>query len=258
MKRVLALPAVALLLVSATACSSPEVVAEAAITQASTGERIALQDLPIRLLPYDRDAIFDSLEAAHPTPEPPIPADLLQQQQAVVEAQAAHSQAEGRWATLRDSLRTLSERTQQMQRQNLRGTPQYRQAFEAFNRLAAEEERVRAASEQAFQRFDQLQKATISRADSVRVAREAWADEAFRDFQQIVDARLEAMGREELADTTNAAGLASFRAPEGQWWVYARYTLPYEELYWNVPLEVSGDSTHITLTEENAQRRPVL
>jgi hypothetical protein len=257
MKRVLALPAVVLLLGS-VACSSPEVVAEAAIVQEGTGERLALQDLPIRLLPYDRDAIFDSLEAAHPTPEPPTPPDLLQQQRAVIEAQEAHSVAEARWATVRDSLRTLSERTQQMQRQGLRGTPQYRVAFEAFDRLAAEEERVQQAAEAAFTRFTSLQEASIARADSVRVVQEAWAEEAFRDFQTIVDARLEAMGREEFADTTGAAGMAAFRVPEGQWWVYARYTLPYEELYWNEPIEVAGDSTHILLSEENAERRPVL
>jgi hypothetical protein len=257
MKRVLALPAVVLLLGS-VACSSPEVVAEAAITQQSTGERLALQDLPIRLLPYDRDAIFDSLQAAHPTPEPPIPPDLLQQRQAVVAAQEAHAQAEARWGTLRDSLRTLSDRTTQLQRQGLRGTPQYRVAFEAFDRLAAEEERVKQTMDQAFARFTTLQEASIARADSVRVAREAWADEAFRDFQTIVDARLETMGLEEFADTTGAAGTAVFRVPEGQWWVYGRYTLPYEELYWNEPIEVSGDSTHIQLSEENADRRPVL
>ena len=64
------------------------------------------------------------------------------------------------------------------------------------------------------------------------------------------------MGREEMADTTTAAGSTLFRTSEGQWWVYARYTLPNEELYWNEPIEVSGDSTHILLTEENAERRP--
>lgn len=257
MKRVLALPAVVLLLGTA-ACSSPEVVAEAAIVQESTGETIALQDLPIRLLPYDRDALFDSLEAAYGTPEPPIPPDLLQARQAVLEAQEAHSQAEARWGTVRDSLRTLSERTQQMGQRGLRGTPQYLQAFEAFNRLEPEEARVKQQADQAFARFTELQEATIARSDSLRVAREAWADEAFRDFQSIVEAKLETSGREELADTTNAAGVAVFRAPEGQWWVYARYTLPYEELYWNEPIEVSGDSTYIRLNEENAERRPDL
>lgn len=257
MKRVLALPAVVLLLGTA-ACSSPEVVAEAAIVQESTGETVALQDLPIRLLPYDRDAIFDSLEAASPTPEPQIPPDLLQQRQAVIEAQQEHSVAEARWASLRDSLVTLSERTTQMGQQGLRNTPQYRQAFEAFTRLEGEEARVKQEADAAFARFSELQAATIARQDSVRVVRETWAEEAFRDFQDVVEAKLEASGREELADTTNAAGVAVFPARNGQWWVYGRYALPYEELYWNEPIEVTGDSTYIRLNEENAELRPVL
>lgn len=256
MKRVLALPAVVLLL-GTVACSRPEVVAEAVINEGPTGEPLVLQDLPVRLLPYDRDAIFDSLEAAAATPEPPIPPAFLQQQQAVIEAQEAHAQAEARWGTVRDSLRTLSQRTTQMQQQGLRGTPQYRQAFEQFNRLEQEEARVKRQSDEAFARFTQLQEATIGRADSLRVARETWAESAFRDFQSIVEAKLEQSRREEFADTTNAAGIARFRAPEGRWWVYARYTLPYEELYWNIPIEVSGDSTHLRLSEENAEKRPV-
>ena len=256
MKRVLALPAAALLLGS-TACSTPEVVVEAAIVQESTGETRALADLPIRLLPYDRDAVFDSLEAAAATPEPPIPADLLAAQQTVREAQEAHSQAEARWQTVRDSLRVLSEATQRLSQQNLRGTPQYQQAYNAFNALDPQEGQLRAQAEAAFDRFTSLQEATIERADSVRVVREVWADEAFRDFQEVVDAHLARSGREELADTTNAAGVANFRAPAGQWWVYARYTLPYEELYWNLPVEVTGDGAQVQLTAENAERRPV-
>ena len=42
---------------------------------------------------------------------------------------------------------------------------------------------------------------------------------------------------------TDAQGIARFNVPEGRGWVYGRYTLPYEELYWNVPLELTGDST---------------
>lgn len=256
MKRVLALPAAALLLGS-TACSSPEVVVEAAIVQESTGETRALADLPIRLLPYDRDAVFDSLEAAAATPEPPIPADLLAAQETVREAQEAHSLAEARWQTARDSLRVLSEATQRMSQQGLRGTPQYQQAFDAFGVIDAQVGQLESQAQAAFTRFTSLQEATIERADSVRVVREAWADEAFRDFQDVIDAHLLRTGREEFADTTNAAGVANFRAPAGQWWIYARYTLPYEELYWNLPLQVTGDGAQVQLSGENAERRPV-
>jgi hypothetical protein len=52
--------------------------------------------------------------------------------------------------------------------------------------------------------------------------------------------------------------MARFRLPEGRWWVYIRYMLPYEELYWNVPIEVTGDSTYIGLSRDNAEVRPIL
>src|SRR5690606_32413045 len=181
MKRVLALPA-AVLLLGTAACSSPQGVVEAAITQESTGETLPLKDRPIRLLPYDRDAIFVPLEAAHPTPEPPIPPELRQAQQEVMAAQEAHAAAEARWGLVRDSLRAISQATERMSAQGLRGTPQYLQAFESFDRLEAEEARVKREMDAAFERFTQLQEATIFRMDSIRVARETWAEEAFRDF----------------------------------------------------------------------------
>jgi hypothetical protein len=256
MKRFLVL--VALLAPLAAACGQPQVVAEAAIAAEGTGERLALGDLPIRLLPYDRDAIFDSLAAEYPEPEPPIPPEILAQQQQVQEAQTQWRVAEERWAAVRDSLRTLSERLTQMQNQGLRGTPQYAQAFESFGTLEGEERQVNQQMQQAFARFDQLQQQTLAVTDSIQVQQDMWAEEAFADFNTVVAERLRVTGREEYADTTNAQGAASFRVPEGQWWVYGRYTLPYEELYWNVPIEVTGDSTHIVLDRENAESRPVL
>ncbi|HUE96131.1 MAG TPA: hypothetical protein VMN39_05700 [Longimicrobiaceae bacterium] len=257
MKRFLVLVAILAPMVVA-ACGNPEVIAEAAITDETTGERLALSDVPIRLLPYDRDAIFDSLQAAYPEPEPPIPPEILAQQEAVQDAQTAWRAAEERWAAVRDSLRTLSDQMTQMQNQGLRGTPQYAQAFARFGQLEQREAQVRQAMEQSFARFDQLQQQTLTAADSIRVVRDIWAEEAFADFGRTVVAKLQESRREEYADTTNAQGIARFNVPAGRWWVYGRYTLPYEELYWNVPVEVSDDSTHVQLNRENAEVRPVL
>lgn len=256
MKRFLALLSVVVPLGMA-ACSQPEVVVEAVLPQEGGAEPLRLADLPVRLLPYDRDAIFDSLETAFGEPEPQIPPEILAAQEQVQQAQTQWRTAEERWNTVRDSLRTLSERTQSLASQGLRGTPQYQQAFQQFGRLEGEERTVKQRMDQAFARFDQLQRATLSQVDSIRVVREAWAERAFADYDRVVEARLTALDMEEMADTTVASGFASFRVPAGRYWVYARYTLPYEELYWNVPVEVSGDSTHITLSPENAQRRPV-
>jgi hypothetical protein len=247
----------ALVPLALAACGNPQVVVEASYAGEGAAERRVLADLPVRLLPYDRDAIFDSLEAAYTEPEPAIPPEVLRQQQVVQEAQANWRRAEERWIVVRDSLRTLSDGLQRMQQQGLRGTPQYRQAFEQFGRLDGEEDRVKAEMDQAFGRFDQLQRAALAQADSIRVVREAWAERAFADFDRVVADRLRQTGREEVVDTTNANGVSRVRVPSGRWWVYARYTLPFQELYWNLPVEVSGDSTGVVLSEQNAEVRPV-
>jgi hypothetical protein len=258
MKRFLVLLSTAAPLVLLAACGQPQLTVEAAIPTEGDGGMLTLRDLPVRLLPYDRDAIFDSLERAAAEPEPAIPPEILAQQQAVHDAQTEWRQSEERWNTVRDSLRNFAQSMQTMEQQGLRATPQYRQAFEGFGRLEAEERQVKQRMDAAFARFDQLQRSTLAQADSIRIIRESWAERAFEDYDQVVAARLKEMRREELADTTNANGTATFRAPQGRWWVYARYTLPTEELYWNVPVDLQGDEASVRLTRENAQVRPVL
>lgn len=240
------------------ACSSPEVVAEASLEQEGSAEPLVLENLPVRLLPYDRDAIFDSLAAIADEPEPQIPPEILEQQQQVQDAQIAWQEAETRWSTVRDSLRTLSTQLQTMQQRGLRNTPQYAQAFARFGTLETEERQVKLRRDEAFARFDQLQRASLTRSDSIRVVRQAWADNAFAEFNEIVEARLTELGLEEHVDTTNARGIVVFEVPEGDWWVYGRYTMPYQELYWNLPIDVVGDSVYVHLGRENAEVRPLM
>jgi hypothetical protein len=235
------------------------VVVDAAITQTAEGtEARPLSGLPIRLLPYDRDVIFDSLSAAAGTPEPQIPPEVLRQQAAVQEAQEQWQAANDRWAVVRDSLRDISAGLQRMQQQGQRATPQYNQLFQQFGRLESEESRLRQQADGSFQRYTQLQEAAQTQADSIRVVREVWGDEAFRDYDRAVSDRLAQLRREEIVDTTDAAGRIRVRVPEGRWWIYSRYTLPFSELYWNIPIEVRGDSVTLRLDRQNAQVRPLL
>src|SRR5690606_39148598 len=122
MKRAFALPLLTLLLGSA-ACSRTQVVAEVTMVEDSIGQSIPLPEVPIQLLPYDRDAIFDSLEAAYGTPEPPIPPDLIAQRQQIVQAQQQQTELEARLQSLQDSLGVVAQRTQQMQEEDLLDTP---------------------------------------------------------------------------------------------------------------------------------------
>lgn len=259
MKRSLLVLLAALLPLGTIGCGGgPQVSVHAAAELPGAEQPVNLADLPVRLVPYDRDAIFDSLEAAYAEPEPAIPQDILDQQQAVQTAQSEWRTAEERWATVRDSLRTLSTEMQRMQQQGLRGTPQYTQAFRQFEQLDREETQLRQRMDAAFARFDELQRTALTRADSIRSVREAWGDRAYADFDRVVEDRLQQTGRQEYADTTDSSGLVRFRLPRGRWWVFARYTLPFEELYWNIPIEVAGDSVRVELRRENAEVRPVM
>lgn len=98
-----------------TACGSADVVIQTQ-TEGEGGEATPIPQLEVRALPYDRDAIFDSLEAAYAEPEPAIPDSLADLQNRVAQAQQAWSEAETQWNTARDSLRTLSDAMEGMAR----------------------------------------------------------------------------------------------------------------------------------------------
>ncbi|HSM36145.1 MAG TPA: hypothetical protein VK837_07105 [Longimicrobiales bacterium] len=242
------------ILLLTAACGGTQVTVETRVADAS-GEASPIGNLEVQLLPYDRDAIFEEFESRAGTPEPAIPDSIIRLQEAMAEAQDEWQQAESRWNTVRDSLKVLSDRLEGMNRTS----GEYRVAFNAFNDLDGEENRLRRQSEQAFQRFSTLQTQVNSVAEEIKIRREEWASEAFAGVDSAFLVAVEEAGREELFDTTTAAGVADFSPPAGEWWVHARHDLPFEELYWNIPISVAGgDSTGVVLSRENAEVRPKL
>lgn len=181
----------------------PEVVVEA--TLARQGAAAApVPDMPVRLLPYNRDSIIAGLRQKAAKPEPQVPPALLARIDSLQRATRARAG---------DTLNVARERTLRTLR---------------------------------------------AQVDSIRAARQEWSAETLKGFNEAVQARLENLGGvQELADTTNADGRVAFRAPEGQWWVFARYLLPDRELYWNVPLRIRERPSTVRLTAENAEARPV-
>jgi hypothetical protein len=220
------------------------------------GEVIALRDLPVRAVPYDRDAIFDSLRAEYGEAEPEIPVDLMVLQDSIARAQEEWRVAETRWGAGRDSLRELRA---QMDRLSP-ASGQYIALFNQFNALEAQVNAAQRQSEQAFQRFQNLQNRYTATAEEVRLARNQWADAAYADVDRVIAQRIRELRREERVDTTNANGIARIRGLRaGDWWIHARYDLPFEELYWNIPVTVSrGEQMDVPLTRQTAEVRPKL
>ena len=64
----------------------------------------ALSDIEVRLIPFDRDAVFDSMTTAFGTPEPAIPAALVEARNEVRVAQEEWQQSQTRWNAIRDTL----------------------------------------------------------------------------------------------------------------------------------------------------------
>ncbi len=219
------------------------------------GEGPTLLDaVVVRLLPYDRDFIFDSLTAAADTPEPEIPPDLVAAQEEIADAQQAWRDAEDRWNFLRDTLNKLNEELAELNR----GMTRYETIYDEWERWNREYQQVDRRKASLFQRFDSLQQETNEKMDAVRIIRQDWADQAFEDVGVVIDARFEETGLEEHADTTGVDGQGMFEVPPGDYWVYARHKLPNHEFYWNVRVTaVRSEPNLVELTPGNAEKRPI-
>ena len=257
MKRSSLLAAAAALAFGACAPAELVVTAEVDVQDPNTGESVnrPLSDLEIQLLPFDRDAIFDSMAAAFPTAEPEIPQDLVDARTEIAAAQERWRNLENRWNVLRDTLQTLTEAMEPLSR----GEAEYRLLFNEFNDLEGEYATVERQMEAAFNEFDSLQKANIEYEQQIRVQRQNWADEAFAEVGEVWTAKVRESGLAAAADTTDASGVARFEVPDGDYWIHARLEEVFDELYWNVPVTVvAGEPVTVTLTRANAEVRPNL
>lgn len=241
------------------ACGPAQVVvtAEVETQDPNTGETVVVpvSDLEVQLIPFDRDELFDSMAQAYGVPEPEIPQDLLDAREEIREAQEEWRSLEDRWGVLRDTLQKITEAMEPLSR----GESQYRMLFNDYNDFEDEYLRIERQKDAAFSRFDSLQKANLEYAQEVKIAIQNWESDAFAELDPIWVTKIRETGRPEVADTTDASGVAVLEAPEGDYWVYARLEEVYNELYWNVPITVTGgDPTTVTLTRDNAERRPKL
>ena len=253
-----ALPFAMSLLVVAAACGPAQVVVtiEIDVDDPEGGGTItrALSEVEVRLIPFDRDAVFDSMTAAFGTPEPSVPEDLVAARDEVRLAQQEWQQSQTRWNTIRDTLQKLNTTLEQYSR----GEPRYTALFREWTAFDEELTGVDRQMTRSFDRFTGLQQGTIRASDSIRILRDNWGDEAFDGVGDIFIAKRASSGLDEATDTTDANGIARthLQVKPGRYWVYARYELTYTELYWNVIIDVErGEPHQVRLTRENATER---
>ena len=252
------LPFALSLLLAVGACSPTQVVVTMEIDVANPdGEGTinqALSDIEVRLVPFDRDAVFDSLTTAYGTPEPEVPPELIERRSEVQAANEEWQSHSRRWQTIRDTLQALNAALEQYSRGESRYVALFREWQDFDGQLGA----VESQMESSFERFDSLQLGTIRSSDSVRILQDTWADDAFVDIGIVFANKASVSGLDSPTDTTDASGVARqhLRVKPGVYWVHARYELAYTELYWNVRIEVvRGEPLTVVLTRSNADER---
>ena len=215
----------------------------------------SLAELEIQVLPFDRDAVFDSLTGAASTPEPQIPAELLAAQEEIAAAQAEWTASEAAWGAGRARQQEILDEMEPLNP----AEGAYIALFREFQDAEAQVARAERVKDQAFNRFDALQLGYIARRDSMRFILDDWADQAYAGTFEVFTIKAKETGQEMLADTTNAEGYVLIDVPPGEWWINAFFGEAYSELYWNLPITVvRGDPIQVRLTRETAQVRPIL
>lgn len=216
----------------------------------------ALSDMEVRIYPFDRDLVFDSLTQAATSPEPPIPDSLAAARARVQELQADWQASRTQWQSIRDRLNQINGELEGMSRTDARYVTLFNE-FQSVERNLAGAERAMNAS---FEEFDALQKAVIDQSEQIQIQRDNWADEAFATVGDVFAAKMAEAGREIIYDTTGAQGSTEIiELAPGTWWINARHELPFDELYWNVQVTVEGsEPVVVRLDRSNAQVRPNL
>lgn len=214
------------------------------------GEATPAANVPVMFIPFDRDSVFDVLTREAATPEPEVPQDLINTFRQIATLQEEWRVKDAAWAEARDRLLTLSRELEGMDRRSR----DYMQKFEEFNNLDSQVSRLDREKQAAFDAFEGLQSSAVTQADSIRVAQDAWAEDAFADYEDMVAELLDSRGAEIFEDTTNADGIVTRKLSGGDWWIHSRIQIPRGEFYWNEKIDFGAAET-VRLDTSNAEDR---
>lgn len=214
-----------------------------------------LRGVQVAAIPFDPDAILDSLAETAIDPSPTFSA--LEEALFAFEPSddTALATINEPWLALRDSVAALSESLQAMDRAD----PAYAVAYEQFRVLYAEFTRRTAQRDRELSALDgnavKLARWAQAAADTLRT----WERIVYAAYDSLASAALTASGREAHTFTTEANGEAHVTLEPGMWWLVVRRgdtANPFLEYYWNVPVQVNGlVPTVLPLTESHARLR---
>jgi hypothetical protein len=210
-------------------------------------------NLEVFFYPFDRDSVFDALDAEASTPKPEIPQQMLATFAQIRSLQEEWREKESAWSEARDRMQRLSEEMQAMDPRS-RGSREYMSKYEEFEQLEGVEGRLNSEKQALFEQFTAMQDSVTTQVDSFKAVRDTWEDEAYAGYFEIEQSLVTELGRQVFADTTGAEGYVTQLLPSGDWWVNARIRVPVGELAWSLQIDPSQVDT-LRLDLSNGQER---
>ncbi len=210
-------------------------------------------NLEVFFYPFDRDSVFDELDAAASTPKPQIPEEMLATFAEIRSLQEEWRAKESEWSDARDRMQTLSEEMQAMD-PRARGSREYMAKYEEFEQLEGTEGRLDREKQGLFEQFTAMQDSVTTRVDEFKAVRDTWEDEAYAGYFDIEQELVTELGRQVFTDTTNADGYTTRSLPSGDWWVTSRIRVPAGEIVWNLLIDPAQVDT-LRLEAANGEER---
>ncbi len=210
-------------------------------------------NLEVFFYPFDRDSVFDDLDAAASTPKPEIPQEMLTTFAEIRSLQEEWRAKETEWSEARDRLQTLSEEMQAMD-PRARGSREYMSKYEEFEQLEGVEGQLDREKQALFDQFTAMQDSVTAQVDEFKAVRDTWEDDAYSGYFDIEQELVMELGRQVFTDTTNADGYTTRNLPAGDWWVNSRIRVPAGEIVWNLVIDPAQVDT-LRLERSNGEER---
>ena len=199
---------------------------------------VALADLTVTTLPFDRDALRDSLAGVSEAPRPQFPELEAELASYSLPDISGLTESFLPWQAIHDSVQHLAD---SLYIAGSDSSPQYASAYarlrDLYRRLARSTVDRDAAIQEQVGDDKELALRAAAAADSLR----AWERITFEQFPELADSAVARQGRGMHRTTTDHDGVAEFTLAPGRWWIVATWVNPanpFREYHWNVGVVV--------------------
>lgn len=212
-------------------------------------------DLAITALPFDPDALLDSLAAGADAPAPTFPALEAEMRDYHRPDPDPYEEINRPWLALRDTVRLLADSLIERDRTD----PGYTADYERFRALYARLAERAGERDRALRNVNGDHLALARRAAAAADSLRAWEYQAYAGYPDAAAAAVVHSGRSVVEGTTDRHGRLTLRVQPGRWWLVARAAdpaNPFLEYYWNVSVTATRVvPVRLPLSSGNAVKR---